>query len=272
MNKEELKVLELIYKVHMTLLEMLIDRGYELYDEDEDYYGNFFSDEQGELMRIINETKDKQSLFSEIKNIKAEIRQRKLENKQLFIERVTDEAIKKEQSVRQVLTKIYENEYGDHILVYYIDSHKSIGIDALSGMINYMEEKNVTHAIAIIPRKMTSDAGKKIQGLPALTIEVFLESELVYNPTKHILVPKHYALSGEQFDKFYQQNKSELDKYPMLQTQDIISRYYGFKNGTIVGIHNINFLESIIKKYLSIKLVQNPTLKKPIVDLSLIHI
>lgn len=68
-------------------------------------------------------------------------------------------------------------------------------------------------------------------------IQLFLAKELLYNPTKHELVPKHKKLSPADAETLIQdlQLKSKA-QLPFIQKQDIIARWLGLLPGDIVKI------------------------------------
>lgn len=68
-------------------------------------------------------------------------------------------------------------------------------------------------------------------------IQIFLSKELLYNPTKHELVPKHKKLSPEAAETLINdlQLKSK-NQLPFIQKQDIIARWLGLQPGDIVKI------------------------------------
>ena len=68
-------------------------------------------------------------------------------------------------------------------------------------------------------------------------IQIFLTKELLYNPTKHELVPKHKKLSPEAAETLVNdlQLKSK-NQLPFIQKQDIIARWLGLQPGDIVKI------------------------------------
>ena len=68
-------------------------------------------------------------------------------------------------------------------------------------------------------------------------IQIFLTKELLYNPLKHELVPKHKKLSPAAAEQLIQdlQLKSKA-QLPFIQKQDIIARWLGLVPGDIVKI------------------------------------
>ena len=68
-------------------------------------------------------------------------------------------------------------------------------------------------------------------------IHIFLTKELMYNPNKHFLVPKHEKLTEEEAKKLIEelQLKTKI-QLPFIQKTDIISRWIGLKQGDIIRI------------------------------------
>ena len=68
-------------------------------------------------------------------------------------------------------------------------------------------------------------------------IHIFLMKELMYNPMKHELVPKHKKITEEEgkalMESLQLKSKTQL---PLIQKQDIIARWLGLKPGEIVRI------------------------------------
>lgn len=68
-------------------------------------------------------------------------------------------------------------------------------------------------------------------------IQFFLTKELMYNPMKHELVPKHKKMTEEEIKQFMDameiKSKNQL---PFIQKQDIISRWLGLYPGDVVRI------------------------------------
>lgn len=68
-------------------------------------------------------------------------------------------------------------------------------------------------------------------------IQMFLSREMMYNPNKHFLVPKHEKMTEEEAKKLMEElhlkTKAQL---PFIQKTDIISRWLGLKSGDIIKI------------------------------------
>lgn len=68
-------------------------------------------------------------------------------------------------------------------------------------------------------------------------IHIFLGKELMYNPNKHSLVPKHEKMNEEEVkDLMNELHLKQKTQLPFIQKTDIISRWLGLKQGDIVRI------------------------------------
>ena len=68
-------------------------------------------------------------------------------------------------------------------------------------------------------------------------IHIFLTKELMYNPTKHSLVPKHEKMSETEVKKLMEQLQlKKKTQLPFILKTDIISRWLGLKQGDVVKI------------------------------------
>ncbi|OQS53627.1 DNA-directed RNA polymerase subunit H RpoH-RPB5 [Ecytonucleospora hepatopenaei] len=69
-----------------------------------------------------------------------------------------------------------------------------------------------------------------------LNVEIFLYKELLFNPTKHILVPKQTIIDEEEKQQFLLRYKCKLDDLPVMLKTDIIARYLGGQINDVVKI------------------------------------
>lgn len=75
-----------------------------------------------------------------------------------------------------------------------------------------------------------------------LNLQVFTVPELLFNVTKHTLVPKHEVIKDEELaeelvKRFNVKNRHQL---PLILKTDPIARYYGIKPGQVVKITRIS--------------------------------
>lgn len=68
-------------------------------------------------------------------------------------------------------------------------------------------------------------------------IQIFLMQELMYNPTKHELVPKHEKMNNEDVKKLMENLKLKAKtQLPFIQKTDVIARWLGIQSGDVVKI------------------------------------
>ena len=69
-----------------------------------------------------------------------------------------------------------------------------------------------------------------------LTLEVFLDHELMVNITQHELVPKHEVLDDEQKKALLARYKLKESQLPRILKTDVVARYLGLKRGQVVKV------------------------------------
>lgn len=124
------------------------------------------------------------------------------------------------------------------LLVIQIEDQK-VGINSVKFIATTMESYNINHCIVLYLNNITVFAKNEIKKLITeenKTIELFLFSELMYNITKHMLVPKHILLT--QSDKRTLMKKYHVTEkqIPKILSSDPVSRYFNAKPGQIFQI------------------------------------
>jgi len=73
------------------------------------------------------------------------------------------------------------------------------------------------------------------------SLQVFYLKELLYNPMKHVLVPKHEKMSEEEtkqmLSTYLIKHKSQL---PIISKTDVIARWLGLRHGDVIRITRYN--------------------------------
>jgi DNA-directed RNA polymerases I, II, and III subunit RPABC1 len=64
----------------------------------------------------------------------------------------------------------------------------------------------------------------------------FLETELLVNITKHVMVPKHTVLSREDKESLLLRYKVKETQLPRIQLSDPVAKYLGMERGEVVRI------------------------------------
>nr|PNR48145.1 hypothetical protein PHYPA_012619 [Physcomitrium patens] len=64
---------------------------------------------------------------------------------------------------------------------------------------------------------------------------MFIEEELMFNPTSNVLVPKHCIVSSSELQEMKEKGISH-DSLPKIYAEDRICKWYGFKRGDMIRI------------------------------------
>lgn len=103
---------------------------------------------------------------------------------------------------------------------------------------NRMKEESVKHGL-IVMTELTPHCRSTIDQINSegdMTIETFLEAQLLVNITEHVLVPKHVLLSEEQVQELLKRYNVRKTQLPRIQVTDPIACYFGLKRGDVVKI------------------------------------
>jgi DNA-directed RNA polymerase subunit H (RpoH/RPB5) len=109
---------------------------------------------------------------------------------------------------------------------------EKFGVSELKLKMNVINSSDIKHFIIVYSEPPTSSVMKTIEGLKVSKgskVELFSEKDLLYDPTEHVLTPKHELYKGDQ-------SKIKKAELPVLLSTDVICKYYGFEKGVIVQI------------------------------------
>ena len=121
----------------------------------------------------------------------------------------------------------------DYNVIVFFDISQKLDTDKVKIFIAKMKELDFRNCIIVYKESVTSPARKVIEELQEYKIEIFKETELRYNITKHNLVPKHISLSKAETIEF---KKQYGVKIPVLLKTDAVAKFYNFQKGEIVKI------------------------------------
>jgi len=72
------------------------------------------------------------------------------------------------------------------------------------------------------------------------SLQYFHIKNLLFNPTKHFLVPKHIKLSPEEATEVMDKYLVKKNQMPYILHTDVIAKWLGLKHGDIVKIERLN--------------------------------
>jgi len=127
---------------------------------------------------------------------------------------------------------------GNRVLVYFIYDPK-VSVKNMKNMREMLDDDPTKYTVLILVYKATITSFAKqfiATDVNDLNVQVFSESELSFNVTKHELVPKHDVLSLEERAAVVRYYKTGLRYFPLLLSTDPVARYYGALPGTMMRI------------------------------------
>ena len=115
----------------------------------------------------------------------------------------------------------------------FFESSQKLDTDKVKIYISKMKELLLNACIIVCKDDITAPARKVVDELQEYKIEIFKETSLRYNITKHRLVPKHTLLSKAEAQDF---KKNYGIKIFVLLKTDPIAQFYNFQKGDIIRI------------------------------------
>lgn len=116
------------------------------------------------------------------------------------------------------------------------DGSASIGIKQLRTFVQTIDRENFFTGIMVTAAAVSAAAMKIGNTIHPKILEVFHESDLLVNITKHELVPKHVLLSKEEKLKLLDRYRLKETQLPRIQYNDPVARYLGLRKGQVVKI------------------------------------
>lgn len=121
----------------------------------------------------------------------------------------------------------------DYDIVVFFDCSQKLDTDKVKVFIAKMKELELRNCIIVYKESVTAPARKVIEELQEYKLEIFKETELRYNITKHRLVPTHSALTKAESIEF---KKQYGVKIPVILKTDAVAKFYNFQKGEIIKI------------------------------------
>eukprot|EP00730_Choanoeca_flexa_P014566 TRINITY_DN6412_c0_g1_i1.p1 TRINITY_DN6412_c0_g1~~TRINITY_DN6412_c0_g1_i1.p1 ORF type:complete len:224 (+),score=22.88 TRINITY_DN6412_c0_g1_i1:48-674(+) len=127
----------------------------------------------------------------------------------------------------------------DQMIVFFAEE-KDVGTPTIKSLYARCREDACFRAIIVYQNKVAPMARRNIDILltedPPYIFEPFSEAELVFNVTRHMLVPLHEVLTPQEKDQLLRRYNVTEQNLPCMQRVDPIARYFGLRKGQIVRI------------------------------------
>ena len=128
-----------------------------------------------------------------------------------------------------------------NLLVYFHPFDSKLAQNDMSYIHNMMNEKEAQHLIIVANNRATPKVSS-VLGILGSYAQLFSENELVFNVTRHQLVPKHQKATDEEkaqiLEKYTRMPDGNLhpELIPGIYTSDPIVKYYNFQPDDLVRI------------------------------------
>ena len=143
---------------------------------------------------------------------------------------------------RTRLSRSYINAAGTKSMaVFFIarteQTQKQIPSEIMRSIVNTVIESRSTELLLVVDVPLSTHGNELLQTLTLTKWQVFFDSDLVYNPTESVDVPRHELLTPEQAAAKLQEWKVDISKLLISESSESIVKYYGWPPGSIIRIH-----------------------------------
>jgi DNA-directed RNA polymerases I, II, and III subunit RPABC1 len=146
-----------------------------------------------------------------------------------------------------------KNEENKIYVHFYIES-KNFGKKELTNILTVIDEKygsDNINILIVLEDKPTSTIQKELEEND--NIEIFFAKKLMFNITKHVLIPKHKLLNESEIKEILDKYQCKKNQLPKIQYEDPVARYYGAKVGDVFEIVRPTPTTGIFKVYRVVK-------------------
>lgn len=139
-----------------------------------------------------------------------------------------------------------------NMLVYYggktNPQFKQVSADIIRQFIALIQNFGVYEAVLIVDAPLSSTGSDELSALKLVKWQVFFDSDLKYNPTKHVHTPPHTLLTPEETIATLNRMKVDVSQLVIIKISDPIVRYYGWPAGGLVRVDRDDSAVSVISE------------------------
>jgi DNA-directed RNA polymerase I, II, and III subunit RPABC1 len=152
---------------------------------------------------------------------------------------------------RAGLSRIYYNsDQTRRMLVYYgsrtSSDQKQIPSDVIKEFVILVQRYRIDEAILIVDVQISTTGNGILNDLTLTQWQVFHDDQLTYNPTHHIMTPRHELIPREEEIQLLRDMRADKSQLTIIQSTDPIVKYYGWQIGGIVRIYRDDISISIL--------------------------
>lgn len=233
----------LLFRVKKTQIEMMQDRGYEIPEEELEFLSMTTSE------------------FAEFLG--------------------SHQPDKKQRTLAVLETEYTHPRTGQTLHVHYPDTQegsKQTGKSLFEPILTKIKNSVELNVCVISRFPISNDMRKNFtEELKTVWSQFFLYEELAFNPTKHVLVPKHELVDQEEDIRAVvmeywppvdvqgvKLDMGRIESFPRISIHDPIAKYLGAKPANLIRVHRVNYaFETMVKRYTIYRYVSDSALEKP---------
>lgn len=121
-------------------------------------------------------------------------------------------------------------------LIIHFPEEPKLSVKTVKALFDTARTRQCTNIVVVMQEGVSPQVAEMIRQEGALTCEVFKEEEVIFNVTKHELVPKHRLMSTAEKILFLDRMKLSEINIPQIDISDPVSKYYGAKKGDLFCI------------------------------------
>ncbi|RKO83277.1 DNA-directed RNA polymerase II subunit E [Blyttiomyces helicus] len=137
---------------------------------------------------------------------------------------------------RNTMNFVCENRDKNKIMMVYFSKEETIALKHITKIYDKMITGRISHCILVHPKPISPAAKKYLEKTQKVTIESFVEDDLLVNITKHRLMPNYHVLTDTEKDIFYKTSRLQDSQLPRISINDPVCRYYGVQRGDVLSI------------------------------------
>lgn len=115
-----------------------------------------------------------------------------------------------------------------------------------------------TEAVLILDAVLSGPAANQFKMIKNVECQTFYDADLMYNPTRHVMTPRHELLSDEETEVVLAGLKVPKEKLLLIKQTDPVVKYYGWKVGKVIRVHrNDQSLSILTQKTINYRYIVN---------------
>ncbi len=129
----------------------------------------------------------------------------------------------------------------DRLIVYYATKNpkdkKQTSKPTIDPLFHLLYTENFHHAVIVVDAPFNSKTVAILDSITSLCYQIFHDSELMINPTKHITVPQHIRMTEEEIEEYKRRTGTSNKKGLLISKhKDPICKWYNFPTDALIKI------------------------------------